>query len=188
MRALAIALLVALAPSAARAAEGSGSVANLLWSALNLAILVGVIVYFARKPIRDYFASRRHEIESDLDASARLLAEAEARLREWQTRVDRLDQELGQIRERARQRTEADRARILKQAQATADGIRRDAAGAIDREVERARAALRDEAASLAVELAAGILQEKVTKGDHDRLVDDFVDRVERSNGAGAER
>ena len=68
-------------------------------------------------------------------------------------------------------------------ARLAAERIKRDAASGVDREVERAKQALRDEAADLSVELAGKLLQEHVTDGDRDRLVDEFVAEIEAGPG-----
>jgi F-type H+-transporting ATPase subunit b len=83
----------------------------------------------------------------------------------------------------ARERAEQERSQILEDARATAERIKRDAASGVDREVERAKQALRDEAADLSVELAGKLLQEQVTDGDRDRLVDEFVAEIETGGG-----
>jgi F-type H+-transporting ATPase subunit b len=72
---------------------------------------------------------------------------------------------------------------LLADARAAAERIRSDAANAVDHEVRRAQANLRAEASQLAVELAAGILREQVTTQDRDRLIDEFIARIERTPG-----
>ena len=188
MRALALVALLVVLPGVSRAAGvGGGELRDFLWSVFNLGLLIAAIVYFARKPVHDYFAARRRQVGGELDAAAELLRDAEARLSEWQERVAHLDAAVAEIRETARRRSEADRERILAQARATADRIRRDAGAAVEREVSRAREQLREEAAALAVELASGILQEKVTPADRKRLVEDFIVRVEQTPSGSVE-
>ena len=98
-----------------------------------------------------------------------------------------MEQELEAIRATARERAEAEREAILADAAAAGERIRRDARAAIDQELRRSRQTLRDEAADLAVELAAKLLSERVTDADRDRLLAEFIERVERvpsSNGS----
>ena len=65
------ALAALLCALPAQASEGSdGGLSDLLWPAVNLAILVAVLIHFARKPIRDYFASRRSGIQDELKGAA----------------------------------------------------------------------------------------------------------------------
>jgi F-type H+-transporting ATPase subunit b len=180
-------LLVATAPAAVFAAEGDGEGRELLtlfWQAVNLAILIGVLVHFAREPIRKFFADRRDTVTHDIDSATSVLEDAESRLAEWQTRADRLEAEVEEIKQAARQRAAAERDHILADAEAAAERIRNDARSAIDHEVARARAALRAEAAELATRLAADLLRANVTEADQRKLVDEFIARVEESGAA----
>jgi F-type H+-transporting ATPase subunit b len=189
MRSLWMVASLVLAAGAAQAAGGSedegGHLSEFLWQSFNLALLLGVLVYFGRKPIQSYFAERREEIRDGLDSSARLLDEAETRLSEWQGRLARLDAEIEEIRSTTHRLAEAERERILADARASAERVRRDSAAAVEQEVRRARTALREEASDLAVELAARLLRESVNESDRDRLLDEFVERVGRAPGAG---
>jgi F-type H+-transporting ATPase subunit b len=179
----ATALLLGLAsasPAAAAGAEAGGGPADLVWATVNLAILVAVLVYFGRQPIRDLFASRRGRIHGELDAAARALSEAEGRQTVWQRKLRQLDGELRRIRELASERALAEREHILADAGAAAERIRSDARAAVDQELRRAREDLRREAAELAVELAAQTLRAGVTDADRSRLVDEFIEGIER--------
>ena len=181
------ALVLAALPAHAESGE-HGGVRDLLFSALNFALLIGVLVYFARKPIADFFADRRRRIQEELEAAADLRTEAEARYAKWQRRLMDLESELAGIRETARERAAAEREHILADAAAGAERIRRDALAAVDQELLRARAQLRREAADLALELASETLRQQVTGADQDRLLDEFVATIERAPAAGQPR
>jgi F-type H+-transporting ATPase subunit b len=156
---------------------------DFVWEAGNLLLLLGVLVYLGRKPVLNYLSERRQRIQDNLANSERLLKEAKARLAEWTPRAGQLEVEIEELRQMARERAEQERSQILEDARATAERIKRDAASGVDREVERAKQALRDEAADLSVELAGKLLQEQVTDGDRDRLVDEFVAEIEAGDG-----
>lgn len=175
-----LAVLVASAGPALAAGEGGGGgIGDLLYPALNFVILIAVLVYFGRKPIRAFFAERRAQIQDDLKRAAELRAEAEARYAKWQRRLVDLDAELEGIRVAVRERAEAERERILEEATASADRIRNDARAAVEQELRRARVKLREEASELAIEIAGERLREQVSAGDRDRLFDEFVERIE---------
>ena len=172
-----VALLCALP---AQASEGNGGgLSEHLWPAVNLVILIAVLVHFARKPIRDFFASRRSEIQSELKGAADQLSEAEATYSKWQRRLVDLEAELQEIRATSSQRAEAERDKILSDAHATAERIHRDASVAAEMELRRARKELREEATQLAIELATERLEREVTDADRDRLLDEFIDRID---------
>jgi F-type H+-transporting ATPase subunit b len=144
-----------------------------------------VIGYFAGKPIREFFNARRATIQDDLHAAAEFRREAEVRYAKWQRKLVDLEAELEQIRATSRERAEAERERIVADANATADRIRSEATAAIEQELRRSREVLTEEAANLAVELAGNLLREHVTDADHDRLVIEFIERIERTADAG---
>lgn len=176
-----IGLALVLVAGVARAAgngEPSGW-AEFLYQLLNLAILLGAIVYFARKPLLGYLAGRRSQIQSDLDTAASLLSEAEARHQEIQGKLSELESEVEALQSQARQRAEEESKRILAEAQRSAERIQSDATAAIDQELLRAQRELRSEAAALAVDMAAEILSQEVGDADRERLLDEFISRVE---------
>ncbi len=176
-----VSLSIASIPAAAMAeAAESGVFEYLVYPALNLAILLAVLFYFGRKPIQSFFVERRGQIREELERAAKMKAEAEERYVQWQRRLMDLDTELESIRAAARERAEIERDRILTEAEAAAERVRADAHAAVEQELRRAREQLRREAADLAIELAAQRLREQITPADHDRLLDEFVTRIER--------
>lgn len=169
-----------LAPALAFASEEAGGhESHFFWHAVNLALIVGVIVYFARSPIQTFMAERRQSIEQNLETAKRELEAAEARLAECNARVDSLDREIEEIRGAVRSQAETERDRLLTDARAAADRIRRDAVIAVEQEGRRARDELREEAAEIAVRLAGDLLKRQVGDADRARLVDEFVASIE---------
>jgi F-type H+-transporting ATPase subunit b len=174
-----------LLPGVAAAAGGEGGPHDLAWRLLNVALLMGVLYVFARKPIQEFFRDRREEIQRQLEEAARLRTDAEQRYARWQRQLQDLDTELAGIRATARERAEQERARILEDARAAAERIRSDARAAVDQELRRARARLREETSDLSIQLAGELLRRELGERDRERLIDDFVAGVERG-GPGA--
>jgi len=186
--ALGASLALAVPAYASEGGEDSGLM-TFLWEVINFALLIGALVYFGRKPIVQFFADRRAGIGGELNSAAGLLEEAETRFGEWQGKLAELDAELAQIRDRERRRAQQERERILDDARQTAERIKTDASHAAERDLRRAQTALREEATALAIELAEELLREKVAGADRDRLMDEFISRVEQtslSSGSGS--
>jgi F-type H+-transporting ATPase subunit b len=156
---------------------------EIIYQAANLLVLLGVLFYFGRKPIKEFFASRRAGIQSELSQAAELLTQAEQRNSELQRKLVDLASEVDEIKASASRRAGDEAERILADAQATAERIRRDASAAIDQELRRAQSQLREEAADLALELAASKLKDQVAESDRERLIDEFITRVEPASG-----
>jgi F-type H+-transporting ATPase subunit b len=175
-----IAGILAVASPALAAGGGSGpSASELIWPAVNLALLLGVLFAVARKPITAYFAERREQIKNDIKSADKLLAESKKQFSEWQGKLVELEAEVQTIRDETRQRAQDERDQIVAAAHDSAERIRSDAVAAVDQELRRAQVELREEAANLAVDLAASIITEQVDDRDRDRLLDEFITRVE---------
>lgn len=200
MRSLALALFLALAPLAAFAAEESHGGAHaeghdaaaaaehmkeFTYEWVNVVILAAVLGYFARKPVAEFLAARRDTISKNIASSEQLLKDAERKLAEWNEKAARLDADVASILESTRKSAEAEKAAILADAEATASRIRQSATGVVERELRAARGTLRKEAAELAVTLAHSILREQTTEADRNRLVDEFIAKIESTPGAG---
>ena len=93
-----------LAPTAALAAGGENSFADFIYQAINLVIILAVLFYFARKPALEYFATRRADVQRDLQAAGDLLSDAEARYSEIQQKLAELQSETEEIRENSNNR------------------------------------------------------------------------------------
>lgn len=181
MRARLVAAITLLAPAVARAAEEGHPVDPMthVWQGLNLLILIGVIVYFGRGPIRAFMADRRQNIEQGIASAQGELAAAESRLAECNQRVEALGTEIEEIKRSVRAQAENERDRLIGDARNAADRIRRDAQLAVEQEGRRAREDLRAEAAEMAVRLAGDLLKRQVGDADRARLVDEFVASIE---------
>lgn len=175
----------ALAAGGAEGEHGGGS-SQLVWQAVNLLLLLGVLFFLARKPIVAFFAERRELIGGEIDSAASVLADAEARFAEWQRKLVELDGELAEIRETARERARHEREQILAEAQEMAERIQSDATASIEQELRRAKGDLRREAAQLAAQLAEQILEGQINDADRDRLLDEFISGVEHAGPADA--
>jgi F-type H+-transporting ATPase subunit b len=177
-------LVVAVAfPAHASGEESGGGMAALLWQAANLALLLGVVFAAARKPVTAYFAERREQIRTDIQTADKLLADSKEQFMAWQKKLSELEQAIASIREETRERAEDERDKIIAAAHDRANRIKEDAVSAIDQELRGARVALREEAANIAVDLAATMLDQQVDDRDRDRLLDEFITHVE-PNGA----
>ncbi len=177
-----------IAGSAFAAGGGDGDhdpMMEAAWQGFNLLIVLGVLVYFGRGPVGEFFATRRSDIQKDLSEAADLLSQAERRNADLQRRLGDLSSELEDISESTTRRAEEESERILAEARATAERIRNDAHTAVDQELRRAKSELRDEAATIALELAAEKLSNNVSDADRERLMDEFITRVEPATTAG---
>ncbi len=173
---LAIVLAVVLTPSVALAAgDDSALVTTTIFHAINLAILIGILVAYARKPINKMLAERKSKITADLEEAARLREEAAALLARYETQVSGLTAERDQLMNDYRSMGESERDRIIAAANKEAERIARETENAMTQEIARAKTALEAEVVELAAQIAERTLREQLDTRGHAKLVDGYL-------------
>ena len=146
---------------------------------INFIVLVGLIAWVIRKKGNPALAARRAEIEKELAEAQRLRAEAEKRHLETAMRLEKLDQEMVEIRGEMIKAGEAERDRIVEQAEEKAARIRKDTAFLIEQQIKQLRKDLTQQAANAAVIAAQELLQERTTDADQDQLAEAYLNRLD---------
>ena len=174
-------------PSAVGAAAGEGGGwgwYETIGRWLNLALLFGLIFYFVRRPLSDFFRSRRVEIQQQLRAAEKAKAEAESRLAEMQARMESLDAELAKIRAEAEATASQERTRIVEEAERDAEKLIASARREIEGLTRGAHKSLKDYAAQLSLELAAQQIKEELDLKADERLIDRFIVKLDSERGS----
>ena len=177
---VAVTLAITLMPAVALASGDDGAIiTSTIFHAINLAILIGIIVYFGRKPVGAFLSARKAKVTHDLEEAARLRAEAQELLTRYQGQIASLDTEREALMADYRAMGESERDRIIAAANREADRIAKETENSMEREVTRAKAALEAEVIELAAQIAERALREKLDTRGHAKLVDSYVAGLE---------
>lgn len=152
----------------------------------NLLLLLGVLVYFLRKPLADTLRNRALDIRKELTESARQRDEAKQRYKEIEARLHSIQQEIAAMQERNDAAAAADEAKLVERAHAESDRIAATAERNIRDEVTRARVALRQHAVELAGRMAEKTLRDQTTREDQQKLAREFLRAVSTDDGEDA--
>ena len=142
---------------------------------LNFAAFLFILGRYAGPSMKKAVRDRHERIKHDLQEGARLRAEAQKKVEEYGRKLAALDGEIDKLVGTIRAEAEAERRRILDEAQARADRMKRDAEIQVQAEIQRVRLMLEREAAVAAVALAEKLLVEKTTEVDQKALADRFL-------------
>lgn len=145
---------------------------------VNFAIIAGVVFYFGRKPIRDFFKNRTNEIAKAIQESKEAAEQAAADLAEMERKVKALESEIERMVADAKVRGENDRQVLMDEGKKMVLDIQGQVKQGIDLEVHKARTALQTEASLLALELAEGKIKESIGTKDHQRIVKEYISNV----------
>lgn len=148
------------------------------WRVMNFTVLAVALVFILRKPLSQALSSRIKVIREQLDDLEAQKADAEKQLAEYNDKLAQLENEAEKIVEDyVRQGNEA-KARILKEAEASAEKLQAQARRNIEHEFEQAKAELQKEIFEKSLVKAEEIIKGRISEEDQDRIVDDYLKKV----------
>jgi F-type H+-transporting ATPase subunit b len=152
-----------------------------LWRVVNLLVFVIILVCILRSKVRigQVFDNRAASIVKQLEQANRDKEESEARLKELESRLGRLDQEVSEIRAEAERESAREAERISQAATADAEKIRQTAQREIEGAMKAARGELRAFVADQSVAMAEGMIRSEIRSDDNTRMVNRFIDDLD---------
>lgn len=159
--------------------EEGPSMALVYW-AINFAILVGGLLYFLRKPAKDFFASRSTLIRTNIDQARDLKANAEKKYAEYETRLKSIEKEMKELVASLQKDGELERRRIVEAAAQQVATLKNNGERMLQQELRKAKEELKKEAVTLATELAGDLIRKNMTPEDQGRLVDQYLQKMEK--------
>lgn len=159
-------------------AEGAHGV-PLHWKVINLVVFLSAIFLLVRKPFSQAMADRKSSIQSELKRAKAEKEAAENKLREIEARLNRLQDEITEIKDNAAKEAQAEYARLSKQTEEEAERLQSMASREIEGATKLAQIELKRFAAQKAVELAENIIRKELKPTDAARLVNDFAKELE---------
>lgn len=174
--------LLATSSFASEAAEGGHEAITFMGDWLprlvNFAVIAAVVVYYGRKPIRDFFAARTAEIAKAMVDSRETRERAVAALAEMERKVREMEAETRSMVADAQARGEKDRQALSEEGKKVAQDVQVQVKQGIEIELQKAKSALATEASLLSLELAEGSIKSKISSQDHERIVKEYITKV----------
>jgi F0F1-type ATP synthase membrane subunit b/b' len=162
--------------------EEEGMSPPFVFMLLNFGLLLLIIAKFGGPVASKLARERSDQIKDALDDAAKLRAQAQSKLTEYETRIKDVDAEVKKLVDGIRADAEADKARILEAASKQAAIMKRDAELRIAAEIEMARTLLQREVAVAASGATEKILREKMTQDDQTKLITTFIGSVQNTS------
>jgi len=175
-------LFLAFSTSSALCASGEGGtkgwVSTDTFRVMNFTVLAVALFFVLRKPLSQALGSRIKTIKEQLDDLEAQKTDAEKQLAEYNDKLAQLEKEAEKIvDDYVRQGNEA-KARILKEAEASAEKLQLQARRSIEHEFEQAKAELQKEIFEKSLVKAEEIIKSRISDDDQDSLVDEYLKKV----------
>ncbi|MFZ5765943.1 MAG: F0F1 ATP synthase subunit B [Thermodesulfobacteriota bacterium] len=172
-------------PHAAAAAGGGhgGSLSpeklkDLMWRVMNFAALMVILIKFLKKPLVDALKGRQQTIAAEFEDLETRRAEAERQYKEYEAKLAGIDAELKEMVDKAIAAGQAEKTRIIEEANKAAENIKRQAEMAVQTEITEARRRIKVEIAEQATAMAEEIIKKNLRDADQDKLVEEYLTKV----------
>lgn len=147
--------------------------------AVNLALLLGLIIYLIRKPFLSFLKNRKERLRSEVDRAAAAAEQAKMTLEEYSAKLDAVASEIAALQENIRKQGENERDELVSAAGKSCEMIKKEVEDTIRLETTRAVSEIRSEVVDSALALAEKMIKERVDVDFTADSIDDFVEMIE---------
>jgi F-type H+-transporting ATPase subunit b len=145
---------------------------------ISFVCVVGILIYFLRKPVVEFFAQRATSFEKLLVLAKKAKEDAEVRKKEISLKLQSLESTANESISKAHQDAEELKQKIKMEAEQAAKSLREEARLAAQHEIERAKQEIRLEALTLAMKQTRESMVTNVAEPDQKRLQNEFVEKI----------
>ncbi len=161
--------------------EGSLSPAKLKdfgWRLMNFAALMIILLKFLKQPLVNALAGRKQTIADQFEDLNERKAEVEQNYQKCEEKLSKIDDQVNSILENAKAQAEAEKNRIITDAERSAEDIKRKATMAVQFELSAAKQLLQTEIAEQAAAMAESLIKENLQESDQNSIIEDYLDKV----------
>jgi len=152
-----------------------------VWKFLNLAIFVGLMIYFLRRKISEALGTRRDAIKQELVQAQEQRDRALAQVTEADTLLSRVDTDIQSLRENAREEAESERKRLAAATTRELEKLQQQAQREMETADKIARKQLREFFAQRSIEVASETIKVQMKPDDEAALISQSIGELRRT-------
>ena len=137
-----------------------------------------VLIKVLAKPVANGLRARQQSIKEQFTDLEERKAEADMAYQTYEEKLASIDQEVSDIIQAAIAQGEAEKARIIEEANRAAEDIKRQAEMAIQYELAAAKLRLREEVAGQAVVMAEELIRKNLQEDDQVKIIENYLAKV----------
>ncbi len=169
-----------LLPVAVMASEGHGGnqIMGLVWRIIVFVVFVFILYKLLKSPLLNALDKRTDDIKTALENAVKAKEEAQKELSEYKSKLSSMNKELEEMKERAFKSAEAEKAKIIADAESAVARLREFSESLIASDVARAKTELKNYAFSLAKQLAEEKLKTNLDVAKHEAIVSNYIKKI----------
>lgn len=147
--------------------------------ALNLGILIGVLAYFLRTPIKVGLEKRKANLSREIDEARQTINDAKVKYDEYTEKLEKLGSEITELKDSISMLGETEKDEIIANARQTCELIKKDSKETIELEAFRAKQEIQEDVVKNSLEIAENLIKEKMDDSYNSKAVDNLIDQIE---------
>ncbi len=151
---------------------------DILKQAVNFGILVGLLIYFLRKPVSTFLRERRELLIKSMEDAKEAHENAREKLSRVEEKLSRIEEDITRINLSMDGEVEGEMERIKSLTEREIQRIKEQASFTAEQELKQARTELQKEAADLSVAAAKEIISKAVDDEDRKRFIKENVKKI----------
>lgn len=156
-----------------------GWVSTDTYRVMNFAVLAIALFFILKKPASKALGDRISSIKKQIHDLEQKKIAAEQDLEQFNQKLSLLEKEAEEIVEKYKQQGEMAKEKIIKAAETAAEKLQDQARRNMDHELKEATMKLQGDILEKALAKAELMIKDQISKDDHNRLIDDYLERVE---------
>jgi F-type H+-transporting ATPase subunit b len=142
---------------------------------LSTLVMLVIVYKFLYKPVKGILDKRAAFVEGQVNTAVEREQAAQAKLDELSALQQKTKKDLTSLRQAAQQEIEAQKARLLEEAQAQALALKQKTFEEIELAKKQAQASLETEMIDVAMAASEKVLARELTQKDHEKILKDFL-------------
>ena len=151
---------------------------TLILQICNLLLQIWLFKKFLLKPVQNILAKRQEMTNAELEAAAAARADAETAKEEYEKHLTGAKEEAASLVRSAAQTAQSRSEQIILEAKEEAAAIRAKASSDIAQERKNAVNEIKNDISGIAVSIASKVVEKEISEKDHERLIQDFIDKM----------
>lgn len=154
--------------------------AGIHWSFINFVIFVGLLFFFLKKPVAEFWVSRSEDLKARFGEAENLSQAAKKEYQEWNGKISAVEEDAKNLILSLQREGDLEKTKLMEESVAQANQIRSDGVKIAQQEVQKAVEALKVKTAELAVGAATGFLKDSLNASDQSGLIEGYLKGVEK--------
>lgn len=170
---------LAFAAEEASSPHAVNALNDIVYPWINFIILLSLMIYFIRKPAKEFFLARSQKVAQEIEQAAHEKHDAEAKYLNYDRRLKNIESEMDTLLQSLKKEGELARQKIMDEAQNSSKRIEETTHWIVNQEIRKAKEDLKKKSVEIIAQKAQQLVKENIQASDRGPLLDKAINKLE---------